>query len=329
MSDPYSKAVEAYKSGKPKKAIKHFKKAVKLAQKIGKNKIKAEILQNLAFAYTRNNQLKEGISAMKESVLIFEKLKNPLKIVEGLAYIGALNFKMKNIKLALKYYNEAERIIKEKRLQRQCQELEADICADLGSIYDSKEKYTQSLENYNRALKLYRKAGKKIGEARTYLDLGIMNFHQDNLDEAKSNIHNALRTLERYNDLHSIADCHLSLGNIHKEQSNWENAIEEFMYSLELYKGLENPKGVAESLMGLGISQAHIKGKEEDAKENLEQSMKIAQKEIKDERIEGVCLAWLAKIKKSLGEKDAKKYKNKAVKVLSKIGDQGTLSEID
>lgn len=327
MSDPYSKAVEAYKEGKTKKAINNFKKAINLADKLGKNKIKGEILQNLAFAYTMDGQIKEGINTMKQSVLIFEKLKLAVKLVEGLAYIAALNFKLDKIHLALKYYEEAQRIIREQRLFNQCRELEADICADIGSIYDKLEKYTPSLENYNRALKLYRKSKNPRGEARTYLDLGVMQFHQENYDEAKSNIQKAIKGLKEFNDLNNIADSYLALGNIYKEQKNWSNAISELETSLKLYEALENAPGVAESLMGIGISQAHIEGKEKECEENLKKSLDLMKK-LKNEKLEGVCLAWLAKIKKKLGEKDADKYKKKAVKKLSNIGKEDLLSKI-
>ena len=327
MSDPYSKAVEAYKKGDSKNAIKHFKKAIKLADKINKQKIKGEILQTLAFAYTMDGQLQEGIKSMKASVIIFDKYKLYIKVVEGLAYIGALNFKIKQIELALKYYNEAQRIIRVKKIHNQCRELEADICADLGSIYDNKEKFVISLEKYNRALKLYRKTENKRGEARTYLDVGIMYSHQDNYDEAKTNIEKALKWLKKFNDLGSMADCHLTLGNIYKEQKNWSHSMTELKKALVIYETQNNPIGIAESIMGIGIAQGNIKGKELDAKKNLQQAI-IFMEKLKDNKLEGICLAWLAKIKNNLGEPDAEKFKNKAVKILSKIGKEKLLTKI-
>ncbi|MHA1270898.1 MAG: tetratricopeptide repeat protein [Candidatus Helarchaeota archaeon] len=327
MSDPYSKAVEAYKQGDAKKAIKYFKKSVELVDRIGRQKLKGEILQSLAFAYIMNGQSLDGIKTMKESIIIFDKLKLPIKVVEGLAYIGALNFKLKKNNLAIKYYLEAQRIIKEKKLHVQCRELEADICADLGSIYDIENKFHLALENFNRALKLYRKSENFRGEARTYLDLGIMYYHQENYDDAKSILDKAIRNLKKFNELESIADSHLTLGKVFQELKNWDSALKEYNKALSLYEIKNNPVGIAESMLGIGISYIYIKGKELDSKKYLNDTLKLFKK-MKNKKLEGVCLAWLAKLKKKLGEPDAQKFKNLAIKKLSEIGKEDLFTKI-
>ncbi|MHA1310088.1 MAG: tetratricopeptide repeat protein [Candidatus Helarchaeota archaeon] len=327
MSDSYSKAVDAYKKGDSKKAIKYFKKTISILDKMGKLKLKGEILQNLAFSYVLDGQLEEGIKAMKESVLIFDKLKLSTKVVEGLAYIGALNYKKKNNKLALKYYKEAERIIKEKRLYNQCKEIEADICADLGSVYDDENNFIVALENFNRAIKLYRKSNNEKGIARTYLDIGLLNFHQENYEAAKSSIIKALKGLKRFNDIDNIADCHLILGKIYREQKNWGSSLNECEKALKFYELRENKLGIAESTLGIGIAKGSITGQEREGVKILQQSLTLIKK-LKDTFLEGLCLAWIAKVKKKLGDSDSVKYKNMAIKKLSIIGKEGMLAKI-
>ncbi|MHA1229480.1 MAG: tetratricopeptide repeat protein [Candidatus Helarchaeota archaeon] len=319
MSDPYSKAVEAYKKGDTKKAIKNFKKAADLAEKYGKIKIKADILQSLAFAYLLDGNMTEGIKTMKEAVIIFDKTKQPIKVIEGLAYIGAINYKMNKNKLALKYYKEAERIIKEKNLYNQCRKIEADICADMGSIYDKENNFSAALECYNRAIKLYKKDGDKLGEGRTYLDLALLYYHNENYNDARSFVHKALNWLKKSSDTNSLADCYFLLGKIDFELKNWEKAISEFEKARALYEVKKNNEGIVESSLWIGASLIHIEDKELEAKKILEKSLTEAKK-LKDIRIEGLCLAWLSLLKRKLGEKDAKKFKELALNKLSEIG---------
>jgi len=326
MSDPYSKGIEAFKKGEAKKAINNFKKAVNIASKLGKNKIKAQILENLAFAYVMNSQYTEGIKALKDAVLIFSKFKMDYKVIECLAYIGALYLKINNIELALKYYKEAQKIIREKRLYSQCRKIEADICSDLGTIFDKEQKYIQSLENYNRALKLYKKLGDKYSENAIYLDIGLMYFHKGSYDEASINVLKALKGYKEFNNINGQAECHIMLGNIYQEQNKWNSSLKEYQTALKYYTSLNEQIGVAKSKMGIGICLSHLNNNKE-ALDYLIDASNIFKK-LKNEELEALCYAWIGKIKQKLGDSNYKKYKDIALSKLTKLNKKNFLSKI-
>ncbi|MEC7985580.1 MAG: tetratricopeptide repeat protein, partial [Myxococcota bacterium] len=140
------------------------------------------------------------------------------------------------------------------------------------------------------------------------------------VEEARSNIPTVeiLRSMES-NQLR--ADYMIELGNIERAQSNTDRARELYEEALGIYQGLNDQRGCAEALSGLGYA-SQLKYDYTKALECYQTSLVIV-KEIGHRVLEGKILGYMGSFYKRRGKySDSLSYYQESISIAREIGDK-------
>ena len=130
----------------------------------------------------------------------------------------------------------------------------ADAYNLLGMTNKQKGFYELSLENYNKALDIYKKLQSKNGEVVVLNNIsGIYNL-QSNLDKAIEFQLKSLKIKEQIGDKKSISVSLNNIGNYYSNHGYYEKALEYYNQSLKICKEIGDKSGIANSLNNIGIN---------------------------------------------------------------------------
>ncbi len=147
-------------------------------------------------------------------------------------------------------------------------------CNRIGGIYWNKGNYDLAREFLEKAIKYALKVDDKriLGSAH----IGLGNIHGDNHEAEEAIVHykDALNFLEGTNEIYEMSRAHNNLGDTYLVQGDWNKALEQF----EKCRNLGEQSGwvniVAWADFNASEALIHL-GKLEQAKEDLDKSMKI------------------------------------------------------
>lgn len=132
-----------------------------------------------------------------------------------------------------------------------------DLWTILGSIYLDKKQYTIAENCFLTALELIPKVPKKYLFITTYTKLGLLYFHNQELDKAKSYLIEGVKLGEATNDSIRYVQALVALGDCDFEQSLYMEAIESYQKALEIVKN-QNMLQLEQSLY-LKLSKCYTK----------------------------------------------------------------------
>jgi tetratricopeptide (TPR) repeat protein len=141
---------------------------------------------------------------------------------------------------------------------------------------DRKLAYTYAKE----CLDLSRKIGYKLGEAKAYTSMGVINYNKGEYSLAIDYHNKSLQIRKKYNDNKGVLKCYNNLGNVYALMSNYPLAIENYYKSLKIAEDLKSKADIGTAYENLANIYFFI-DRNKEAKEYYIKALKI-NKEIND-----------------------------------------------
>jgi len=254
-------------------AIRLYKEALEIAEKIGKKSIQAEILPKLGKAYYIKNDFQAAILSYESSIKIYTELKKSGEVANCEKNIAVVYYSMNRLDKSAEYYNNAlSKNIKLKDYGNstilgqelsvvyfELQEYEKAI-AVLSSIEECAKKTEEAdydimlmnskaivyseMKNFSAAMQNYSLASgaKKISAlAKSNVMNNIANilYYQNQYDEASEIYNQAIDIKKTENDNRALAITHHNLGNCYYKQKKLNKAVEQYTLSNALSEKLK------------------------------------------------------------------------------------------
>ncbi|MFL5592408.1 MAG: tetratricopeptide repeat protein [Ktedonobacteraceae bacterium] len=179
---------------------------------------------------------------------------------------------------------------------------EAEIYDHLGRLYGTLGKKELALEQYERALHIYRAVGDRQGEGRALNHIASVQENIGRVELARE-LHEQASAIGRdIGDRKVEADGHGGLAWIAHRQGRQEEALAYYEQALHLYRETGNRIGESDALNGMGLIH-QILGEKQQALQLVEQALRL-RREVGDRGGEGRTLNNLGLLNFDLGQEE-------------------------
>ena len=162
------------------------------------------------------------------------------------------------------YLTKGLAIAKEKGIKNQ----EARAYVGIGYTFDRQDNPQAAIENYELALKIFKKTNSRKGLNQTYINLGSLYFDLDDFEIAEAYFKRALKSFQEVNDESGIAYGYFILGNSSRSLNKDDEAYYYYNKSLAIREKTGDLNGIA--LVHFGLGELYLKqGKLEEATKSL------------------------------------------------------------
>lgn len=195
-----------------------------------KGPIRMEILLKLADEWHKNNNFENAISCLNEAIQIHDEYGHGSGYIPGsLRTIGVIYCKMGQFTRGMEFFKKALRLTQD-------DELKAKILMNIGSVNYHLGEYEKSLDYFDRALKDYEKA--HLDEYIVHYNKSRSYYFMGQLDKSIEYCEIALRKARRNEDRYHEALFLLGLGDCKRWLGFFDEAMEIFSESLDIFKEL-------------------------------------------------------------------------------------------
>jgi CHAT domain-containing protein/predicted negative regulator of RcsB-dependent stress response len=186
-----------------------------------------------------------------------------------------------------------------------------------GSL-DAKRK---SIEKYQEALEIYRKANDQRGEAQTLNNIGEVNWSIGEMQNAMGKFNEALPIFKALGDRKGEATALANRGWVYLSLGEMQKALEKFDEALPIFKALGDREGAAHILNSIGRVYWEV-GEMQKALDKYNEALQL-RRELGDRRAEASTLAHIGSVYSSLGERQKALEKfNEALLIRHALGDR-------
>ena len=186
------------------------------------------------------------------------------------------NLAEKNIKTSpeksIDYANQSLEI--SKKIKNRNAELNSLLI--LGKALKRVGKYSESINNFQKALDIYIAANHKEGKAYCYSEIGDLYKNLNQYNNALEDLSNALKLYQKLKDDKNTNLTLNSIGNVYSKSQNYQKAIEYYNKVLTQIETSGDNKGITVINSQIGASYANW-GNYEEALKYLEKAKKIAE----------------------------------------------------
>lgn len=291
----------AYYAINPDEGVTYGNQGLALAQKLNWKKGMAYAYKVIAgnYGYGKSDYAK-ALDYSFQSLQEFTEIGDKTGTAKILGDIGVVYWFQSDYPNALKYYFDALRIHEERGIKN---EVAATLC-NIGIVYNSQEDYPKALEYMVKANKIDEELGNKSGVAANLNN--IAEVYRSLSDTAKA-LQYSLKSLQLYEglgDKNGIARNLGSIGAVYAEQKEYDKALEYCFKALKLNEELEHKNGIAANLGIIGNIYLERAKEGSTAHNNSDPNFPRTQTQALQQ---------------------AKAYTERAISLLSEIGDLNTL----
>ena len=135
--------------------------------------------------------------------------------------------------------------------------------------------YVEAIQNWNKAMDLYKLIGDKIGQANIFSNLGAIYFNQADDTKAIENYLQALKLAEVINDSLRVATVLSNIGSVYlNKKATYDKALEFFLRALPISEALQDIDVLGTVYVNLGEIY-YEKGENEKALDFLNKSLVV------------------------------------------------------
>lgn len=204
-------------------ALSHNKKALDLSIKTGKDRFRANVLDEQGYIYSYENEFEKAISSHIEALKLHQKNNYKRGMIYSLNGIGTIFNDEGNHEKALEYYQQALKIGEETNDKK-------SIFLSLnyiGSVHLMVKKNDQALTYFNKSLKYSDESTSTLDLADLFLNLTSVYL---NLGKSDSALFLGNKTLSLYEKINPrsgrVADILNTIGKIHAQKGDYSAAID-------------------------------------------------------------------------------------------------------
>jgi two-component system sensor histidine kinase/response regulator len=178
---------------------------------------------------------------------IAEKYKIDSIIIVATLDLAVINGIKTNYDSSMYYFTKGLLLAKEKKLYSH----EARAYVGIGYNYDRLDKSKEAIENYELALKIYKRINHPRGTNQTVINLGSLYFDVQEFKIADSYFRQALASFEKLEDQNGIAYGNFIVGNSSRALNKNAESYQYYKKSLEIHEKLGDLNGIALANFGL------------------------------------------------------------------------------
>ena len=272
----------------PTEAIIYGEKAKALAKKLNYQRGLGYALKNIGMGHYHLGDYLKVFEYWPESLKTFESIHDTLGIANIVNNLGVIYFNQGDNAQAIDYYLRSLQISEVLKDTIRI----ATALLNIGSVYaESVNTYDNALHYYWMALPL----GEEIGDNEIIGaitdNIGDIYLKRNQLDSAQYYLEKSL--IANDNTIYLLYSLNL-LGEVFEKKGDYKTAIQQQKEAYSIAESLESKHGMAQSLVGLGVSQ-RSNGELVAAVESFKQSesigKEIGSKNILKDTYQGLALA--------------------------------------
>lgn len=197
----------------------------------------------------------------------------------------------------------------------------------LSDANDYLGRYSEAQEINYKMLDYYKDIKDEESIQSTNINIGIINYYQENYDQSINYTIKALSYYQNVDDLTGISICYNNLANVYSDRLDYDTALKYYFKALALDEKTKNIDGI--TLIKGNIGEVYIELKEYDkALKYIEEALIIAEEQ-KDQWQQANLLSGLGNLLIKTGKEDEALNKLfKALEINQKVGAVAEQSEI-
>jgi CHAT domain-containing protein/Tfp pilus assembly protein PilF len=198
---------------------------------------------------------------------------------------------------------------------------EATTLTNIGAVYWSLGETQKSLEKHSEALPLRREVGDRRGEAQTLNKIGLVYWSLGETQKALEKLSEALRIFHRIGDRGGEAATLSSIGSVYHSLGEMQKALDKFNEALPVLRAISDRRVEASTLSNIGVVYWSL-GEMQKALDKYNEALPIW-RAVGDRSGEARTLNGIGLVYQSLGEmqKALDKY-NETLPILRAIGNR-------
>ena len=198
---------------------------------------------------------------------------------------------------------------------------EAETLSNIGSVYRTLGDMQKALEKYNEALPILRTVGDRLGEAQTLTNIGVSYRLLGESQKALEKYNEALPIWRAIGDRRGEAIALNNIGTVYRSLGDMQKALEKYNEALQILRTVGDSRGEAAALHNIGTI-CRLLGETQKALEKHNEALPI-NRAVGDRRSEAETLTSIGADYFSLGEiqKALEKF-NEALPISRAIGDR-------
>jgi tetratricopeptide (TPR) repeat protein len=197
-------------------------------------------------------------------------LSNDRIMAEAYIKFGEMLYRTGEIKESLRYFEDAQEICKNKKLQKEL----ARCVNDIGLVNKTFGNLPLSIEKLNEGLKVRQEIGDREGIATSLRSIGNVLHGQGKYDKAMARYTESLKISEEIGDKVGIATSLGAIGDVLRVQGKYDKAMKKHSESLKISETTGDKAGIGASLDNIG-NVLRAQGKYDEAMKKHTESLKI------------------------------------------------------
>lgn len=253
------------------RAFSYAQKALKLSEKLGFKRGKANTYHVLGKFYEKQEKDLEAVKNFAAGLKIYEEIGDEREVAYSYYYIGTLYDYQGDFPEALKNLYAGLKIFEKIGYKKGI-----GLCnSGIGIINGNTGKHDEALQNYAVALKIWKETGDVLGISECYNNIGLIYEYQGKYPEALENYFAALELKKELGNKRGVAGVYNNIGAVYQRQGKYTEALESFSNSLKGFEEIDEKGGIAMSYLNLGIIESKL-NRPASAKEQYKKALSIA-----------------------------------------------------
>jgi serine phosphatase RsbU (regulator of sigma subunit)/tetratricopeptide (TPR) repeat protein len=183
---------------------------------------------------------------------------------------------------------------------------EAQALKTIGNIYLLQSNYSQALEYFLNALKIFEELKQTKGIAETLNNVGNVYQNLGKFKEARQYYNQVIKIDEKNNDQKGLASSFNNIGALYYQQNNYDFALQYYQKSLLINETTQDEQGIALGLKNIGTVE-YDQSRFGAARLNFLKSLMIDQS-LNNQNGMAISLSKLANTHLKLSQTDSAKY---------------------
>ncbi len=238
--------------GNYSQALRHYKRAYAIHQRLGSEKELAMVDNNIGTVYAFSGEYSFALIYYEKARKILKRLQLQEKLATCYNNIGCAYASLgKNLK-ALAYHEQALEIQESLKLDVDL----ANTYNNIGFIYDCYGDHNLALSYYEQARKIQERLGLEVDLAASYNNIGGVYAAQNEFDKALHYYTQAQEILERLKLEVNLARSYNNIGILYTKQGEFALALQHYEQAREIQERLGLRVDLAQTYNNIGLVYA-------------------------------------------------------------------------
>lgn len=236
-------------SSEKEKAKNSIQQAIAMARSAGDERLEAEAYLRLGLQFRADGNTKQALTAYKEGISLAKKNNISSLLISGLGYRAATYRDLSNKVEALADANAAIALASKEKSP-----FLTTIANIKGSIYYRFGEFDLALQNYRKGQQyLYMLPFSQDFGATLQENIALCLKEKQQYSLAKATLDSAQKTRHNLLDTIALAKNYTQQGNLALSMGKYADALEQYLFALELRQQTGNPSEIAASQTNIGL----------------------------------------------------------------------------